>query len=88
MVQSTVGLSQIKQVINALEHWRFTNQRQYKDQPDTQRPLREDVQISAFESAAAHDEPKRIEMAQALKATGTSSGKFFLCHRSFYDLLT
>jgi hypothetical protein len=28
-----------------------------------------------FESAAGHDEPKHVQMAQTLKATGTSSGK-------------
>jgi hypothetical protein len=87
VTQSTVGLSHIKQVINTLEHWRFTNQQCYKDDPDTQRPLRDDEQISAFESAAAHDEPKRVQMAQVLKATGTSSGKSFICHCAFCDLL-
>ncbi|KAF8231507.1 hypothetical protein L208DRAFT_1276833, partial [Tricholoma matsutake] len=59
----------------------------YKDDPNTQWPLWDDEQISACESAAAHDEPKCVQMAQVLKAMGTSSGKSFICHCSFHDLL-
>lgn len=72
---SAVGVATIKQVISALEHWRFVNQSRYKHDPEAQRTLRADPQICAFESAAAHDEPKRIQMAQALKAAGTSAGE-------------
>ena len=37
--------------------------------------LRLDARIRRFESAAKHDEPKRVESAQVLKASGSSSGE-------------
>ena len=73
-----MGLSVIKQTISALEYHRFQNQHKYKDVPDSQIGLRLDARIRRFESAAKHDEPKRVESAQVLKASGSSSGACFL----------
>jgi hypothetical protein len=43
--------------------------------PDAQTPLRSDYRVKTIETAKKHDEPKRVESSQALKATGSSSGK-------------
>lgn len=70
-----VGLSVIKQTISALENYRFEHEHLYKHIPEAQIGLRLDARIRRFESAAKHNEPKRIESAQVLKASGSSSGK-------------
>lgn len=66
-------------MISALEHWRYNNAHLFRDIPDTQRTLRSDNRIKTIESAKKHDEPKRVESSQALKAAGTSSGQPSLC---------
>ncbi|KAN0134511.1 hypothetical protein V8E53_007657 [Lactarius tabidus] len=73
---SVVGLSVIKQTISALEHHRFQHQHLHKDDPESQIGLRLDARICRFESAAKHDEPKRAESAQVLKASGSSSDTY------------
>ncbi|KAH7904163.1 hypothetical protein BJ138DRAFT_964470, partial [Hygrophoropsis aurantiaca] len=70
---SSVGKSQVAQVISALESHRRFNQHLSKLVPDSQIPLCQDIRIRAFESAAKHNEPKRIDSAQSLKAAGSSS---------------
>ncbi|KAJ7433783.1 hypothetical protein FB451DRAFT_316231, partial [Mycena latifolia] len=69
---TTVGKSQILQVISALEHYRLNHQHEYPNNRDAQIKLREDTRIRAYESAAKHNEPKRAESAQSQKAAGTS----------------
>lgn len=76
---SNVGKEAISQVISALEHWRFHHAHLYQDIPDAQIPLRSDSRVRTIETAKKHDEPKRVESSQALKAAGTSSGKPSLC---------
>ncbi|KAJ7846497.1 hypothetical protein B0H14DRAFT_3678794 [Mycena olivaceomarginata] len=71
---SSIGKSQISQVISALEDYRRNSQHLYKDCLEAQIPLRNDQRIRQFESAAAHDEPNRAEKAQVTKAAGSSSG--------------
>ncbi|KAJ7775217.1 hypothetical protein B0H14DRAFT_3588328 [Mycena olivaceomarginata] len=71
---SSIGKSQISQVISALEDYRRNSQHLYKDCLEAQIPLRNDQCIRQFESAAAHDEPNRAEKAQVTKAAGSSSG--------------
>jgi hypothetical protein len=71
---STVGKSQIAQAISALEDCRRNEQHKYKHIPDTQGRLRDDARVRAIESAVRHNEPKRIDSAQTLKAAGTSQG--------------
>ncbi|KIJ04442.1 hypothetical protein PAXINDRAFT_22268 [Paxillus involutus ATCC 200175] len=71
---STVGKSQIAQAISALEDRRRNEQHKYKHVADTQQRLRDDTRIRAIESAVRHNEPKRVDSAQTLKATGTSQG--------------
>ncbi|KAF9232053.1 hypothetical protein BU15DRAFT_67816 [Melanogaster broomeanus] len=44
--------------------------------PDTQRRLRDDTRVRAIESASKHNEPKRIDTAQTLKAAGTSQDTY------------
>ncbi|KAJ7468858.1 hypothetical protein B0H11DRAFT_2436563 [Mycena galericulata] len=73
---SSVGKSQISQVISALESHRVNFQHQYKSCPEAQVPLRSDKRIRQFESSAKHDEPKRAEKAQITKAAGSSSARF------------
>jgi len=72
---SSVGKESISQTISALEHWRFNHAHFYRDVPDAQTPLRSDYRVKTIETAKKHDEPKRVESSQALKATGSSSGK-------------
>jgi len=69
-----VGLSVIKQTISALEYHRFQHQHLDKNVLESQLGLCLDAHIRRFESAAKHDEPKCIESAQVLKASGSSSG--------------
>ncbi|KAJ7445605.1 hypothetical protein FB451DRAFT_1055529 [Mycena latifolia] len=71
---SSIGKSQISQVISALESHRINFQHEHKSCPEAQIPLRTDTRIRQFESAAKHDEPKRAEKAQITKAAGSSSG--------------
>ena len=73
---SVVGLSVIKQMISALEYHRFQHQHTYKHIPESQVGLQLDVRIRRFEFAAKHDEPKRVESTQVLKAAGSSSGEY------------
>jgi hypothetical protein len=74
---SNVGREAISQVISALEHWRFNHAHLYRGIADAQTPLRSDSRVRTIEAAKKHDEPKRVESSQALKAAGTSSGQFF-----------
>jgi hypothetical protein len=75
---SNLGKAHIAQVTSALESWRLHHGYLYKDQPDAQVPLRSDIRVRTFERSAKHNEPKRIEQAQSLKAVGTSSGQSVL----------
>ncbi|KAJ6629729.1 hypothetical protein B0H10DRAFT_2208694 [Mycena sp. CBHHK59/15] len=72
----TVGVSHVKQVISALEHWRSNNQHLYPDVREAQIGLRFDCRIKTFETAAAHKEPQRIKMSHTLKAKGTNADTF------------
>ncbi|KAJ7269115.1 hypothetical protein C8J57DRAFT_1609308 [Mycena rebaudengoi] len=73
---SSIGKSQIAQVISALESFRLNFQHEYKSSPEAQISLRTDTRIRQFESAAKHDEPKRAEKAQITKAAGSSSDTY------------
>ena len=82
---SNIGKESISQTVSALEHWRFNHAHFYRDDPDVQVPLRYDTWVQTIEMAKKHDEPKRVESAQALKATGCSSGQPFLSmHAGFF----
>src|SRR6266702_6366050 len=74
---SNVGKESISQTISALEHWRFNHAYCYRDVPDALVPLRSDSRVKTIETAKKHDEPKRIESLQALKATGSLSDQPF-----------
>nr|GAT42467.1 predicted protein [Mycena chlorophos] len=79
---STCGVSHIKQVISALERYRFESQHLHKDIPDWDKPLRTDSRIKGIEKNAAHKEVERIQMAHTLKAAGTHADTFtILQHR-------
>ncbi|KAI0071523.1 hypothetical protein K474DRAFT_1606805 [Panus rudis PR-1116 ss-1] len=71
---TTLGKSAISQAISALEYHRSENAHLYKHDREAQVPLRSDKRIRMFEEAAKHNEPRRIEQSQALKASGTSAG--------------
>jgi hypothetical protein len=73
---SNVGKSVIQQVISALEDWRVNNHHLYKHVPEAQIRLRDDNRIRTLESAAKHNEPKRADSAQTLKASGASYGEY------------
>jgi hypothetical protein len=47
----------------------------YQDVPDVQTALCSDYRVKTIETAKKHDEPKQVKSSQALKATGSSSGK-------------
>ncbi|KAJ6499781.1 hypothetical protein DFH09DRAFT_1289918 [Mycena vulgaris] len=70
---SSIGKSQISQVISALESARLNFQHEYKSCSNAQNSLRNDTRIRQFEAAVKHDEPKRAEKAQITKAAGSSS---------------
>lgn len=71
---TSIGKSQISQVISALESHRVNFQHLYKSNPEAQITLRSDQRIRQFESSAKHDEPHRAEKAQITKVAGSSSG--------------
>jgi hypothetical protein len=48
--------------------------------PEARVRLRDDNRIRHIESAAKHDEPKRAESFQVLKASGTMSGQCSFAH--------
>ncbi|KAJ7761274.1 hypothetical protein DFH07DRAFT_771599 [Mycena maculata] len=73
---SSVGKSQVSQVISALEQFRHDSQHLYKDCPEAQIPLRHDQRIRQFESASKKDEPKRAEPSR--KGTDHEGGGEFL----------
>lgn len=72
---SYVGKSIIQQAISALEDWRMSHHHLYLGIPEAQVRLRDDNRIRQIESSAKHDEPKRAESSQVLKASGTTSGR-------------
>ncbi|KAJ7339289.1 hypothetical protein DFH08DRAFT_964315 [Mycena albidolilacea] len=72
----TLGVSGVKQIVSALEHWRLKNQHKYPEVPAVQIGLRHDLRIKTFESAAAYKEPLRVKMAHNLKAKGTNADTF------------
>ncbi|CAK5262885.1 unnamed protein product [Mycena citricolor] len=73
---SSVGKSHVSQVINALEQYRFNTAHLYKSCPEAQLGLRQDSRIRQFESASKHNEPKRAEKAQIIKAAGGMSDTY------------
>ncbi|KAI0311846.1 hypothetical protein OF83DRAFT_1177189 [Amylostereum chailletii] len=73
---STLGKSSISGMISALEKHRKTNAFRYRAIPEAQIKLRDDECIWTLEQSAAHNEPKRIDEAQVLKASGTSSDSY------------
>jgi hypothetical protein len=77
---SNVGKSVIQQTISALEDWRMSHHHLYLGVPEAQVRLRDDNRIRQIESAAKHDEPKRAESSQVLKASGTTSGQCSFAH--------
>lgn len=77
---SNVGKSVIQQAISALEDWRMSHHHLYLGVPEAQVRLRDDNRIRQIESAAKHDEPKRAESSQVLKASGTTSGQCSFAH--------
>ncbi|KAJ7601852.1 hypothetical protein DFH06DRAFT_1399914 [Mycena polygramma] len=73
---STCGQEHAKQVISALEHFRFNSQHLYRDVPEAQVSLRSDSRIKTLEAAFAHNEPERVKKAHALKASGTRADTY------------
>ncbi|GBE82275.1 hypothetical protein SCP_0406590 [Sparassis crispa] len=73
---SNVGKLHISQVISALESWWHNNTYLYKDDPDAQLSLRSDIRVRTAESSAKHQELKRINKVQALKAVGSSGDTY------------
>src|SRR6266481_3989682 len=71
---TSIGKSQVLQIISALEHHRFHHQHEHKGNVDAQTNLCTDNRIRVFETASKHNEPKRAAMAQALKAARSSAG--------------
>ncbi|GBE80951.1 hypothetical protein SCP_0306740 [Sparassis crispa] len=73
---TTIGKSRIAQAISALESHRKNCEHLHKDVPDARISLRADQRICTIEDAVKHNEPLRIERAQALKAARTSSDTY------------
>jgi hypothetical protein len=72
---SSLGKSHVAQVINALEKYQLNHEHHYTLDHETCVSLRKDSRIRTFESASKHNEPKRVEKSQVVKAAGTSSGE-------------
>jgi hypothetical protein len=72
---SSLGKSHVAQVINALKKYRLNHEHLHPHDHETHVSLRKDSRIRAFESASRHNEPKRVERSQTVKAAGTSSGE-------------
>ena len=70
-----VGKESILQTISVLECWWLNHAHKYRAVPEMQTGLRLDAWVKTIERAKRHDEPKRVESSQALKATGSSSGE-------------
>ncbi len=70
-----VGKESISQTISMLECWQLNHTHEYQAIPKTQTGLRLDAQVKTTERAKRHNEPKRVESLQALKATSSSSGE-------------
>ncbi|KAK7043502.1 hypothetical protein R3P38DRAFT_3259576 [Favolaschia claudopus] len=73
---STCGVEHAKQVVSALEHYRFDSQHLYRHIPESQVSLRTDNRIKTLEGAFAHNEPERTKKAHSLKATGTRADTY------------
>lgn len=69
-------MQHVKQVISALEKYRFDHQHEppYVAHPEGGISLRDDARIKMFETAAQAKGPERIAQAQVLKAAGSSAG--------------
>ncbi|KAJ7885959.1 hypothetical protein B0H14DRAFT_3431588 [Mycena olivaceomarginata] len=73
---STCGREHAKQVVSALEHYRFDTQHLYREIPEAQVNLRSDSRIKTLEAVFAHNEPERIKKAHSLKAVGTRADTY------------
>ncbi|TFY74024.1 hypothetical protein EWM64_g9990 [Hericium alpestre] len=73
---SSLGMSHISGVINALEKNCKNFEHMYKQDPEAQKKLRDDARISEIERSVRHNEPRCNETANALKAGGTSSDAY------------
>ncbi|KAJ8093963.1 hypothetical protein PM082_009846 [Marasmius tenuissimus] len=71
---SSLSVHSVKSCINALENLRLRTQHEHKNDPDAQRPLREDLRIKMIEKRAQADEKTHEDEAMKLKAVGTSAG--------------
>ncbi|TFY73269.1 hypothetical protein EWM64_g10743, partial [Hericium alpestre] len=71
---SCLGRSHIAGVISALEGRRRSDAHLHENDPDAQRPLRQDDRIRTLERNSRQKEPARMDTANVLKASGTSSG--------------
>ncbi|OJA10888.1 hypothetical protein AZE42_11709 [Rhizopogon vesiculosus] len=73
---SSLGKSHVAQVINALEKYRLNQEHFYLCDHEMHVSLCKDSCIRAFELALRHNEPKRVEKSQTIKAAGTSSDTY------------
>ncbi|KAK7049043.1 hypothetical protein R3P38DRAFT_3345932 [Favolaschia claudopus] len=73
---STCGIEHAKQVVSALEHYRFDTQHLYRHIPEAQVSLRTDNRIKTLEEAFAHNEPERTKKAHSLKTAGTRADTY------------
>ncbi|KAF7369757.1 hypothetical protein MVEN_00307500 [Mycena venus] len=73
---STCGREHGRQVVSALEHYRFDSQHLHRHIPEAQVTLRSDSRIKTLEAAFAHNEPERTKKAHALKAAGTRADTY------------
>ena len=73
---SKVSHFHIKQVVSALEDYRFNHQDNelYAQHPEGKLSLRDDPRISMFEKNAQAHGPEHAAEAHSLKATGSSAG--------------
>ncbi|KAF8057163.1 hypothetical protein FPV67DRAFT_576935 [Lyophyllum atratum] len=79
IVGELVGLSSIKQAVNALESYRVnhcTMEPKYLADPQSQVPLRNDIRIRTYESSVQAKEPQRLAQAQELKALGAEEDTY------------
>lgn len=73
---TTIGVESIKQAISALEGHRRNHAWEYPPGHETHIKLRDDIRIQTLEDNAGRNESQRVDKAQKLKASGTSSDTY------------
>ncbi|KAF4609718.1 hypothetical protein D9613_011981 [Agrocybe pediades] len=75
---SCLGASSIKQIVSALEHyrWQWQHEPAYQNVAESQKPLRDDIRIKTYEKSMKASELQQIERMTQMKAEGMAHDSF------------